>query len=71
MLGPLLARLVLIVFVSPFLIIIGAVAFAIGASEFGGQAGVVAAAIAVGGVLLALDWWLGAVSDVFGRGDIP
>jgi hypothetical protein len=66
MFAPLLARLVLALFVAPFLLLVGAMAFALAAAQAGEHAGVAAAAVVVGGLLLGLDRWLRAVAASFG-----
>jgi hypothetical protein len=71
MIAPILARLVLALFVAPFFILVGAMAYALAASQAGEAVATVVLAAVLFGMLLALDRWLGAVARSFGeRGDV-
>ncbi len=63
MIAPLIARIVLAVFVAPFLLIAAACAFAMAAAQVGECAGVIAAATTAGAMLVALHHWLGALEQ--------
>ena len=66
MIAPLLARLVLAVFVTPFLLLTSAIIYALAASQAGEYVATVVMAAALLCMLLALDRWLGAVAASYG-----
>lgn len=62
MLGPLLARIVLVVYVAPFLLLVVATAYGIAASQLGEWAGFPAALATAFAFVMMLHVWLGELA---------